>query len=200
MTRHGSDRQPPKVRSCGAVDHAALLQRLCEGDRRALDDLIARFDPLVRATARRICRVDDLDDVVQEVWLTLLRRCGSIRSPGCLPGWLQQVARNTALANVGRREMPTWPLDDGRAIVEQTGLDPFDHLIAESRRRAVREAVGRLCPDDRHLLALLMTSDRPDYQAVSVLVARPIGSLGPTRGRILRRLSRDPAISGWRER
>jgi hypothetical protein len=44
------------------------------------------------------------------------------------------------------------------------------------------------------LFALLMASDSPDYARISQTTGRPMGSIGPTRQRLLERLRRDPDI------
>lgn len=58
----------------------------------------------------------------------------------------------------------------------------------------VRAALGRLDTEDRRVLLLLTGDSTHSYRDVSVQVRRPVGSLGPTRQRLLRRLRVDPAV------
>jgi DNA-directed RNA polymerase specialized sigma24 family protein len=67
-------------------------------------------------------------------------------------------------------------------------------VLSKERREAVRCAVDRLPPRSRRLLELLLAEQR-SYKDVSEILAMPIGSIGPTRERVLRRLAREPEIA-----
>jgi RNA polymerase sigma-70 factor (ECF subfamily) len=49
----------------------------------------------------RVPRVD-VDDLVQEVFLTAMRRLESLRNPASFPGWLAAIARNHAIDHLRR--------------------------------------------------------------------------------------------------
>jgi RNA polymerase sigma-70 factor (ECF subfamily) len=61
--------------------HRTLVARCQLGDRQALDDLFLRHGPRLGYYLRRMLSRDDVDDVQQEVWLTVIRRIGRLRSP-----------------------------------------------------------------------------------------------------------------------
>jgi RNA polymerase sigma factor (sigma-70 family) len=72
----------------------ALVTRARSGDKRAWDDLVERYAPLMWS----ICRshhlsTADADDVHQSVWLQLVRQLDKIREPTALPGWLVTTTR-----------------------------------------------------------------------------------------------------------
>lgn len=181
---------------CGQIvteDHAALLERARCQDQAAFGELVRRFTPLVESTARRRCvRAAEVDDVVQEVWIALFRHLDAIHSPACLPGWLRRVALNFA-AGAERRDRSILMADTPEPMTE-TDDDPMRVAIVDARRTNVRRAISRLPEPDQALLNLLMLDSHPNYRVVSIRVGRPIGSLGPTRGRLLRRLRNDPDI------
>jgi RNA polymerase sigma-70 factor (ECF subfamily) len=107
-----------------AGDHAAIL-RLLE---------TAQAD--IRRYARRNCRLEDVDDAVQEALTVLAQRISSLRSPAALAGWLfmvvtrecyrlgrwasthgaQSKAAAESLAAVAARPDPDLRFDLGRAI------------------------------------------------------------------------------------
>ena len=181
--------------NASVVDHAELLERAQLGDRRAVDLLVTRFRPLVERTARRYTRsAADADDVVQDVWLTFVSRLETIHSPARLPGWLTSVTVRAAI-KLGRSRATFVPLDSvpeaGQAHVDEV----VDRLATAEARTVVRTALDRLPPSDSDLLRRLFAEERPSYTAVSAAVERPVGSLGPTRRRLLQRLERDPAIA-----
>jgi RNA polymerase sigma-70 factor (ECF subfamily) len=55
----------------------------------------------------------DVDDLVQEVFLTAMRRLDSLRDPAAFPGWLAAIARNQANDHFRRagKEMVELPQD-----------------------------------------------------------------------------------------
>jgi RNA polymerase sigma factor (sigma-70 family) len=176
-------------------DHARLVERAQAKDPEALNEIIEMFGPLVERIARRRCsRPCEVDDIVQDVWVAFLSSLDSIHTPACLPGWLRRVAVNVTIEHGKKnRALPLAELPEPRGVRDQDDV-AYRRLEAETTRHGVNRALGRLKDSERTLVELLMADDRPDYAAVSKIVDRPMGSIGPTRARVLRRLSLDPAI------
>lgn len=177
----------------------ALLRKLREGDAAAARELMERYRPLVAAAARRIVRSrEDVDDVVQETFVVLLLHASRIRHPERLATWLWTTATNQA-RRTARRNDRLRPVEDVtlRAGLEcPDGVDFDRTLVREEGCRALRKAMATLSADDRTLIGLLTVEDRPSYAAISEATHRPIGSLGPTRHRILSKLRNHPALAG----
>src|SRR5512134_2509232 len=77
-----------------ATDAFARYQR---GDRAALDELVETVTPLLWRTARETgLDLGASEDVVQTVWLSLLRKSGSVRDPHSVVKWLLTSARREA--------------------------------------------------------------------------------------------------------
>jgi RNA polymerase sigma factor (sigma-70 family) len=174
-----------------------LFKLARDGDASALPALLRELRPLVVGAARGyLQRSSDIDDVVQDTWLTLISSWDAIRSPECLTGWVWRVASNLAIRQ-GRAQSATAIPDE---VVDRSGDagEVTDRILGEERRRCVRRAVARLSPAERRLLEVLAEEDRPNYQRVSEVLDRPVGSIGPTRMRALARLSRDPEILALR--
>src|ERR1700759_1214821 len=71
-----------------------LVARAGSGDKRAWDDLIERYAPLVWSISRRHQLSDaDVGEVQQNVWLQLGSHLDKIRNPAALPGWLATTPR-----------------------------------------------------------------------------------------------------------
>ncbi|HEV3258579.1 MAG TPA: RNA polymerase sigma factor [Gemmataceae bacterium] len=117
-----------------------LLSAVLAGDERAWQTWYEEsFDGLYAYVCWRCGSVRDLtDEVVQETWLTAVRRIGSFDpGQGSFAGWLRGIAVNTLrnqLRSRARHDRRTQPLD-GRAPVCQPA-DP----AAEQRDRAERIA------------------------------------------------------------
>lgn len=167
---------------------AVLLDAAAGGDRSAWDALVDRYQRLVWSVVRGF-RLDEAAaaDVTQTVWLRLVEHCDRIREPEKLPGWLAATARNEAMRVIRgqQRQVPS-TFDFDLADDMAPALD--ERLVDDETRRAVLWAFHQLPADAQDLLRLLCTHPPLDYQTISELVGRPVGSIGPTRQRILEKL------------
>src|ERR1044072_5087565 len=78
----------------GRDRHAACMIAAQAGDRSAFDVLVAELSPLVWHVARSngLDR-SSAEDVVQTVWLALLRHLDRLAEPRALAGWLITTTR-----------------------------------------------------------------------------------------------------------
>ena len=180
---------------------AALLLAWQRGDPRAAEDLIRLCEPFVRRLVRRCAwRREDVDDIVQEVWLRLYTKGMSIREPKTLLAWLQIVIRRV-IVQQGHRDRRLVPV-----VLPQDDVSPScteEEAIARCHREqltsTVRTAMGSLRHHDQRLLLLLHREERPRYDAIGHQLQRPVGSLGPTRQRLLNQLRNDRRLDTLRD-
>ncbi len=178
----------------------ALVARVAGGDQEAWNEVIERYAPLVWSICLRYqLSRQDIDDVGQGVWLTLVENIGNLRQPAALPGWLATTTRNECLRilRAGRRLDP-----DGLPAEDVLAADPeaaeLDReLIEAERNAALRAAFAELGQSCHDLLALLMSDPPPAYSTVSQRLGIPVGSIGPTRGRCLEQLRRSPHLADF---
>lgn len=150
--------------------------------------MVDRYAGLVWSVARSYrLGAAATDDVVQTVWLRLAEHCSRIRDPDRLAAWLATTTRNEALRVIRhtQRTQPHERLDD-RA--DATTLSTEDRVGDDETLRTVLAAFAQLPHEDQQLLRLLCTVPPLDYQTISEMLGRPIGSIGPTRARCLERL------------
>jgi DNA-directed RNA polymerase specialized sigma24 family protein len=77
---------------------------------------------------------------------------------------------------------------------QQTGMAEHELLRAECDA-ALHEAFTRLPPSCQRLIAMLIEDPPVPYAQISAQLGIPVGSIGPSRGRCLEKLRRDPAIA-----
>lgn len=167
-----------------------LVRRACAGQPSALSELVRRFTPLVRAVVRRAGVYGaEAEDVEQETWLRLASNIGQVREPAALPRWLSVTAGRlcTSLFDKRRRTVPSG--DFSEDVWPSTGrwADPADLVCLQDDVSRLYRAIEGLTPRDRQLVRLLM--DAVSYREISDTIAMPIGSIGPTRERVLRKLA-----------
>lgn len=175
---------------------AVLVERFREGDQRALATLMDRYrGAMVRAARRYLESATDVEDAVQDAWLAFARFGADVRRPECIGAWLQ-VATGRAALVIARRLGRMRPVGDvSRLPGFPVWWDDQEHVDDEQYEAAVSDAIGRLNPRERSLVTLLMDDPQMPYSSVSEALGRPIGSLGPTRQRALRKLRHDPGLS-----
>ena len=171
------------------LDDTALVQATRRRDPGAWKTLIERHDGLIRAMCRthRLSHTD-AEDVRQTTWLRAVEHLDRIHSPQRVAAWLAMVARRECL-RVLRQSARVRPCE-AELLEGEADLAPAPEmaLLANERRAAVRSAVVTLPARDRALLGLLYSDDEPSYVEIGRALDMPIGSIGPTRGRVLKRL------------
>lgn len=175
-----------------------LVDRANGGDRRAWDELVERYAPLVWSICRRhrLSRADT-DDVGQHVWLRLIEQLPSLRDPAALPGWLATTTHRECVRTVRATrkwerlhtsEDPEGAADAGSMIVEEA-------LLSHERGAVLREAFASLPERCQRLLSLLVQDPPLPYAEIGARLGIPVGSIGPNRGRCLGALRRVPVLA-----
>jgi RNA polymerase sigma factor (sigma-70 family) len=183
------------VAPCGAVaagapaarGTTALLGAAGSGDREAWEEIVRRYGGLVTATVRSF-RLQDADagDAEQRTWMRLVEHHQRVRDPEHLGGWLATTASRECLGILrGHRSAADLAdadtLPDPHSDVEQrvVDADEAEHLW---------NVVTLLPPRGRAVVQALFADERIPYAEVARTTGIPVGSLGPTRARVLRQL------------
>ncbi|HEX8637910.1 MAG TPA: sigma-70 family RNA polymerase sigma factor [Pyrinomonadaceae bacterium] len=88
-----------------------LVDRIASGDEEAFGELYKMFAPLVHGiTLARVPR-DEVDDIVQEVFISAYKNIDTLRDKNAVGGWLAMIARNRAV-EFYRRAKPTEELSE----------------------------------------------------------------------------------------
>jgi RNA polymerase sigma factor (sigma-70 family) len=184
-----------------------LVTRARAGSHPAWIELVDRFTPMLWTIARRYhLNHDDAADVVQATWLRLVENLGRIREPGHIAGWLVTTCQREALrvAQVSARCSPQDTTDPSGLLARRADQDgasePVEVVLRQEVAAILSSAVEDLPARQRNVLtALAEPSQRPRYTEVATVLSMPIGSIGPTRERALRRLRADPRLRAIRE-
>ena len=179
-----------------SLTDAALVQASRDGDAAAWKALVERHEHVIRA----VCRAHrlspaDADDVTQTAWLRALEHLHRLQEPGRIAAWLATVARHECL-RVLRHCARVRPCEE-ETLHRRPDVTPAPDagLLAAERRSAVRRAVTTLPERDRVLLGMLYSEREPSYAEIGRVLRMPIGSIGPTRGRMLERIRRREPVA-----
>lgn len=180
-------------------DVTELVTAAAAGDQGAWNDLVDRYLPLVVSVIRRY-RMNERDgeDVSQTVWLRLVEHLGTLREPRALPSWIVTTTKNEALRVLRARQasIPVDPQADGTLERPAAGEIDLD-LLSTERRQAVRDGLAELTATQRELLLLLVADPPVGYEEIGRRLDMPVGSIGPTRARCLRKLRESAALRAF---
>ncbi len=155
-----------------------LVLEAQRGSERAFRDL----HDLWQSDLRRLALVrlaqdpDAADDVLIDVWLAIARGLSRLDDPACFPRWAFQIVRRRAADWVRRRilerrhENAAAAEADLLAPSAMTPAGPGDEILA------LREAIGRLPPDEQELLHLSYGLERSLAEIAEVLQV-PVGTI-----------------------
>jgi RNA polymerase sigma factor (sigma-70 family) len=150
-----------------------LVERAVEGDRRALDELLQRYEP----TISRLCRArlrspDDAADAVQETFERALTRLHQLRSPDAFGGWVCTIAARVCADHGRRRSRERWTA----LSVDEPDVSALPDEVVEAAEDShrVHRALQDLAPRDRQALWLRHGVEAP--------IAQIAAELGVTEG------------------
>jgi RNA polymerase sigma factor (sigma-70 family) len=175
---------------------AAEVKAAADGDAAAWRQLVGRFSGLVWAVARGHGLTGaDAEDVCQVTWFRFAEHINRIKEPDRAGAWLATTARHEAL-KVIRGAQRVAPIPDLEGFVPGVDDRSPEHAVVEAEERiAEMERLRRLwsafqeLPERcARLLRVLLASPPPSYAEIAVAFEMPVGSIGPTRARCLRRL------------
>ncbi len=162
----------------------ALLDQFVEGDRTAFNLIVDAYTPMLFGIFLKWFNltVEDAEDLYQEVQLQLLVKAATIRNVRL---WLVGAAVNQAKKRIRRlvrdRNLVSRYLEQAPSRNEPV-QEPVDDI-----RELVQRGLDMLRPADQELLTLLYLEEL-SYKEAAERLDRPIGSIGPERGRALKRL------------
>ena len=166
---------------------AELVEAARAGRSWAWQELVNRYGRLLRARTRAYgLQEADAADVIQATWLRLHENLPRLRDPDRLGGWLGTTAARECLRVIEQRRRYVEAVETDGPSDPASG--PEQRALAAETAREVRAAVAELPPRNRSVIAALFAAERPSYAQIASGAGIPIGSIGPTRHRILRQL------------
>lgn len=183
---------------------AELIAAVLQGDAASFEPLVEKHSPRLFATARRYARrEDEVQDIVQEVWLKAYQRLASFRGEAPFEHWLMRLAVRTCFDFLRRhqrnRESSFSELSEPEAdwldrFVAEPEAAPED---AEAARLLINRVLAELSPPARLVITLLELEDRSVKEiarltgwSVPLVKVRAFRARAEMR-KILARLARD---------
>ena len=173
------------------VTDCQLLSRAKEGDKRAFELLVIKYQQKVQNTLTRFVKDrDELNDLTQEVFIKAYKALPAFRGDSQFYTWLHSIALNTAKNHlVARSRRPPTSdiqLSDAENYNNFYQLHdtntPDDILFCEQLNQIIKETVRQLPENLRSVISLRENQDL-SYQEIAKIMGCPTGTV---RSRLFR--------------
>jgi RNA polymerase sigma factor (sigma-70 family) len=171
-----------------------LIQRCRRGSVGAWHQVLNRYERLVYSIPLRYgLSQDDAADVAQITFTILVQNMDNLAEDSRLGAWLSTVARRNTwrLLKRNRREIASEHLEGmslakSGALLGKRDADSIEHWELVDWLDTGLSQLSESCRE--LLMALYFQPERSSYAEVAEHLGMPLGSIGPTRARCLRRL------------
>lgn len=158
------------------IEDRDLVAAVLDGDESAFRPLMERYAPLITAYLRDKTRdVQELEDVVQEVFLEAYRGLGRLRDGRRLGPWLLGISRHkltdTYRARARRQENRTDALDKSEAAqIVDSAADSAEVAQRHQDREALENALNQL--DDKFRVVIgLRSMEEKSFPEIARMLA-----------------------------
>jgi len=105
------------------------------------EELIRRFEPLLRGTWHRLAFKSDYQDFVQNVFARLFKHLPGLREPRAFPGYFRQIVITTAQDEQAKNSVANYTSEDSTKLVIQIDEDILTKIFIRSylERLSLRE-------------------------------------------------------------
>ncbi len=154
------------------VDQVLVARVLLTDDRRAFEQLMRRYQGMVRAQLRRLLHGDDAraDDLAQETFLLAWRKLDQFRGEARFSTWLHRIAYSCFLQARRKRSAAADDVDGDAPDL------PISPRNAADLRLDVERAMRRLSATEQEVLLHVVQLGLSHEEAAYVL-AMPLGTV-----------------------
>jgi RNA polymerase sigma-70 factor (ECF subfamily) len=146
-----------------------LLLRCQVGDKNALTELIERHQRPLRYFINRLLDDGELtEDILQDTWLSVIRRLHSLKEPDAFPTWLYRIARNKVYHQLRKKKVLS-VLSEDVAVPDENE----DDIVSLEDVAKVHKCLRELRPEHREVLMLRFLEQMSYQQMAKVLDCNP---------------------------
>ena len=168
-----------------APDTASIAGRIAQADQAALEESYREYGPAVRAYLRRFVRPEEVDDLLQTVFLEVWRSRARIDPERPFEGWIFGIARKRAIDQLRRSSHDIVSVESVRELVGPTGEDFADRVAWSAELQA---GLARLPAAQREAIELSYFSDLTQLE-IAQRLGVPLGTVKARMARGMHRLT-----------
>jgi RNA polymerase sigma-70 factor (ECF subfamily) len=149
-----------------------LVLRCQLGDRDAFEELFGLYQPRLRYYVRRLApKANNIDDMLQDIWLSVYRKIEKLKEVKAFPVWLYRIARNRVFSDF-RMKQAFASLPEEPSL---PGIQDGPEVKAECAE-AIHEALQALPPHHREALTLFFL-EQMSYKSIAEVTRCHLGTV-----------------------
>ncbi|MFA6186238.1 MAG: RNA polymerase sigma factor [Phycisphaerae bacterium] len=150
-----------------------MVHRCRNGERAAFEELFEIYQPRLKYYVRRIdSGSTDTDDILQNIWLTVIKEIQKLKDAKVFAVWLYRIARNKVYDGFRHKENFVTIPEENDFPVSGNNEPIFDANDAEKLHKAMNE----LKPHHREVLTLCFI-EQMSYQSIADVIDCSIGTV-----------------------
>lgn len=157
-----------------------LIQALREKKTWAYEKLYDQYAGLVGSIAKSYLNVDDVEDIIQEVFIRVYKSIKKFKGDASFSTWLYRIAVNACkdqLKKYAKRSETMIDFEEDDSSIETTSEENVEITVnKELDSEDITKILKKLNEEDRELIRLRDIQDL-DYEEISAIVGKPLGTV-----------------------
>lgn len=162
-----------------------LINKALRGDQAAYQRLVNKYKPTITFVLYRIVQdKDDVEDIVQEVFINTFRALNSFKKEYSFFSWIYKIALNKGIDYLRKKKLKTFSIDkpisskDGEFQYEvpDSTYEPDKHIIASEKSALIQAAIDKLPPKYKRVI-IMRHMEEKDYSEIAEELKLPIGTV-----------------------
>jgi RNA polymerase sigma-70 factor (ECF subfamily) len=171
--------------SASSEEDRATVERALEGDQRAYETLVGKYQtPLRRHVAKMVRDDAQVDDLVQEAFVKAFKSIERYNPDYAFSTWLYRIATNHSIDYIRKKKLPTFSIDkpvqtrDGQLQVElpDTTYRP-DRDVVTGQRNAILSAAIDDLPEKYNKVIVMRHQQELSYDEIAEKLDLPLGTV-----------------------
>ncbi|MGC8612388.1 MAG: RNA polymerase sigma factor [Athalassotoga sp.] len=168
------------------MEEQKLIEGLKRSDSNAYSELYREYAEKIGGIARSYLGVDDVEDVVQEVFIKIYKNIKNFRGDSSLSTWVYRITVNVCKDMLGKKQRRREILtnfgeqedEDTRNNIREPVDDsmPSDELMKTLSAEEISKAIDSLSKEDK-LLINLREIEGMSYEQIAEIMDKPVGTI-----------------------
>jgi RNA polymerase sigma-70 factor (ECF subfamily) len=158
-----------------AADQMECLILRCQvGDHDAFEEMFRRFQPRIEYYVRRLSATEQgVEDLLQDIWLKVVRKIHTLKHPRAFVSWLYCIARNELYGRGRKAAIHTLSYEEEHLATHD---DPDAWLLAAEDAERIHRSLDRINPHLREIL-ILSFMEQLDHAEIAIILACKPGTV-----------------------
>ncbi len=141
------------------TEEDVLINEAKAGDRKALSELVKRYEKTIYNFAFKVCRDPDrAENSMQETFLSMVKSLNQFDGKSKLSTWLYRIVTNHCLMQLRKKKHPSISIDDDEVFedlyLSDTNTLPNLSIENEELKKILDESIKKLSPEYRIVFLL----------------------------------------------